>query len=87
MVEFVQEVLNHVLVLQDGAVDRGVRDVAGLVVNEIVSGINDTWKIVNIEKYPSAIVSVYNRSGNKVFNAQGYSNDWNGVYRDRSERF
>ena len=48
--------------------------------------INDTWQIVNIERYPNANVSVYNRLGNKVFNAIGYNNDWNGVSNGRSER-
>lgn len=49
-------------------------------------GINDTWNIVNIDLYPDAIVSVYNRSGNEVFKAVGYTNNWNGTYDDRSER-
>ncbi len=49
-------------------------------------GINDSWTITNIENHPSAYVSVYNRTGAKIFEARNYQNDWNGVYRDRSER-
>ncbi|MDR7371775.1 HYR domain-containing protein [Flavobacterium aquidurense] len=41
-------------------------------------GINDTWVIHNIEKYPGTIVHVYNRLGQEVFNAKNYQNDWNG---------
>ena len=40
--------------------------------------INDTWVIVNIESYPQASVTVFNRWGNEVFRANGYNNDWGG---------
>ena len=43
-------------------------------------GINDTWRIVNIENHPNSVVRVYNRWGNEVFKAKGYQNDWNGQY-------
>lgn len=42
-------------------------------------GINDTWVVENIEDYPNAKVSVFNRWGIKVFEAVGYNNDWNGT--------
>ncbi|WP_340201636.1 reprolysin-like metallopeptidase [Ascidiimonas sp. W6] len=61
-----------------------------ILVSEAVTpngdGINDTWNILNIELYPDAEVRVYNRSGNEVFIAVGYANDWNATYKDRSER-
>jgi gliding motility-associated-like protein len=46
-------------------------------------GLNDYWEISNISKYPRAKVSVYDRWGQKVFNAVGYTNDkrWDGTYK------
>ena len=46
-------------------------------------GLNDYWEIINISKYPRAKVSVYDRWGQKVFNAVGYTNDkrWDGTYK------
>ena len=49
-------------------------------------GINDTWVIQGIENHPGAIVTVYNRYGHEVFKTKGYQNDWNGVYKSRSEK-
>ena len=49
-------------------------------------GKNDTWVIEGIEDYPNAKISVYNRWGETVFEAnQGYQNDWSGIYRGKSE--
>ncbi|HRE73539.1 MAG TPA: gliding motility-associated C-terminal domain-containing protein [Flavobacteriales bacterium] len=44
-------------------------------------GTNDTWQIQNIENFPNARVTVYDRWGQKVFNRQGYSNNnaWDGT--------
>jgi gliding motility-associated-like protein len=43
-------------------------------------GVNDTWKISNIENYGSANVYVFDRNGTEVFSAKGYQNDWKGNY-------
>lgn len=45
-------------------------------------GYNDYWDIININKYPSAKVTVYDRWGQKVFNATGYTTDkrWDGTF-------
>ncbi len=48
-------------------------------------GINDTWMIYNIESHPRNNVRVYNRWGDLVFEAKGYSNDWNGHYKNRTQ--
>ncbi|MGI4867538.1 MAG: gliding motility-associated C-terminal domain-containing protein [Janthinobacterium lividum] len=42
---------------------------------------DDTWQIANIEEYPGNHVLVFNRWGQKVFEASGYSrsNEWNGT--------
>jgi len=42
-------------------------------------GLESTWKIINIEKYPSARVTVYNKNGQKVFSRVMYKNDWRGT--------
>ena len=42
---------------------------------------NDIWIIQNLEFYPDNKVTVYNRWGNIVFEAEPYSNNWNGHYR------
>ncbi len=44
-------------------------------------GENDTWQIANIDDYPTNHVLIFNRWGNKVFEASNYSpaNEWNGT--------
>jgi gliding motility-associated-like protein len=49
------------------------------------SGLESTWKIINIEKYPNARVSVYNKNGQEVFSAQNYRNDWRGSFKNNGE--
>lgn len=48
--------------------------------------INDTWRIDFIESYPSAIVEVFNRFGQRVFHSVGYNNlhGWDGTYNGQS---
>jgi len=63
---------------------NGVGDVCdGLTANDVLSpngdGINDTWVIVNVERFPGTVVKVYNRWGNEVFSSNNYSNDWRGT--------
>ncbi|TQO37205.1 gliding motility-associated-like protein [Arenibacter algicola] len=48
--------------------------------------INDTWIIQGIEKFPSAVVTVFNRYGNEVFKATNYNNNWDGRRRSNSEK-
>jgi len=43
-------------------------------------GVNDTWYIENIDKYPDNLVQVYNRNGHKVYEKSGYLNEWDGKY-------
>ena len=45
-----------------------------------VTGPEATWQIVNLEQFPNAIVKVYNRNGQLVFEEQNYRNDWAGIY-------
>jgi gliding motility-associated-like protein len=46
-------------------------------------GIDDMWKIENIEKYPNYEVIVFNRNGSKVFQTKNYSNNWDGRFQGR----
>ncbi len=63
-----------------------VTDNGDLVVTNLLTpdnnGINDTWEIVNIEKYPAAEVKVYDRWGLEVFSTIGYNNTWDGRSKD-----
>ncbi len=57
-------------------------DVMGIVVPQGFSpngdGINDTWVIENITSFSRNNVKVFNRWGNRVFEANNYQNNWNG---------
>ncbi len=44
-------------------------------------GVNDKWEIKNIEKYPSARITLYDRLGKKLMNTTGENFDgWDGTY-------
>jgi len=44
-------------------------------------GINDTWHIQFLDSYKRCTVNIYNRFGQNVFNANGYSTPWDGTFR------
>jgi gliding motility-associated-like protein len=44
-------------------------------------GINDYWQIAGIENYPDALVQVFNRYGQKLFESKGYSIPFDGTYK------
>jgi gliding motility-associated-like protein len=46
-------------------------------------GLNDVWKIKGLELYPNCRVSVFNRYGQLVFQSSGYTNPWNGTFRNQ----
>ena len=41
-------------------------------------GFNDTFVILNLEQYPDNTIVIFNRWGDKVFEAAPYLNDWDG---------
>lgn len=43
-------------------------------------GMNDTFTIYGLESYPNHSIYVYSRWGLKIFEAQNYQNDWDGVW-------
>lgn len=44
-------------------------------------GVNDLWQIKGIERYPYALVQVFNRYGQKVFESNGYTQPFDGTER------
>lgn len=46
-------------------------------------GINDTWIIPNISLYPNCRVAVFTRTGQQVYESNGYNNPWNGQFNNR----
>lgn len=47
-------------------------------------GKNDTWMIDLIYQFPDCEVEVYNRWGEQLFYAKGYSTPWNGQYKGKN---
>ena len=43
-------------------------------------GINDYWQVNNIQSYPDALVQIYNRYGQKLFESKGYVKPFDGTY-------
>lgn len=46
-------------------------------------GVNDQWVIRNIDELIGNEISIYNTSGEEVYNANPYQNDWNGIYKGK----
>jgi gliding motility-associated-like protein len=46
-------------------------------------GRNDYWKIDGIENYPQAVVQIFNRNGQKLFESKGYTQPFNGSYNGK----
>lgn len=46
-------------------------------------GHNDYWKIDGIENYPQAVVQIFNRNGQKLFESKGYTQPFNGSYNGK----
>jgi gliding motility-associated-like protein len=46
-------------------------------------GVNDTWDIYSVTGNSEVIVEIYNRWGELIFYSKGYSEPWNGTYKDK----
>ncbi|MGV3529167.1 MAG: PKD-like domain-containing protein [Flavisolibacter sp.] len=46
-------------------------------------GINDTWLIPNLAKYPDCKVQIFNRYGQVVYESHGYVKPWDGLFNGR----
>ena len=44
-------------------------------------GRNDSWYIGDIDKYPNATLTIYNRWGTEVYQSRGYDNNWQGTWK------
>lgn len=50
-------------------------------------GFNDSWKIINLERYPDNHVTIFDRWGSVLFKASGYDNEsvvWRGLNKSNS---
>ncbi len=67
---------------EDPVKNQKGEEVIPLFVSELLTpnqpGLESKWRIVNIEKYPTANVKVYNRDWNIVFESWNYKNNWDG---------
>jgi gliding motility-associated-like protein len=73
--------------------DKGCRDSAAVEVTVLKvpvvpnafspngDGINDRWVIRYLDQYPGAEVQVFNRYGQPVYHAIGYTTPWDGTYK------
>jgi gliding motility-associated-like protein len=43
-------------------------------------GINDQFRFIGLEDFPNNTLTIYNRWGNEVFEADNYQNDWEGTF-------
>lgn len=64
-----------------------IRVVVGVMVYDGISpngdGYNDFWEIEDIDRYPDAVIEVYNRWGSQLFSAKGDTyndNKWDGTH-------
>jgi gliding motility-associated-like protein len=46
-------------------------------------GSNDTWEILQIDRYPNHTVQVFDLNGHRVFFSQNYQNDWDGTWNQQ----
>ena len=53
----------------------------GITAND--DGLNDYWVMEGIEKYPQNELTIISQTGQIVFSARPYLNDWNGKYRGK----
>lgn len=44
-------------------------------------GLNDNWRIPALAAYPDAMVTIFNRYGQKIFESKGYDRPWDGTYK------
>ena len=61
----------------DGFPDDGLIVSTVLTPNE--NGLESTWKIINLDKYPFTKVKVYSPDGSLVYKSGNYQNDWKGT--------
>ncbi|UKN00522.1 gliding motility-associated C-terminal domain-containing protein [Paracrocinitomix mangrovi] len=91
---FPENTTTYFLTVTNGSCEA--TDSVNVFVGEVVSifsaftpnndDINDKWVIKNSSEYPNMEVTVYDRSGQRVFNTTGYSTPdkwWDGTYKGK----
>lgn len=64
-------------------VEEVVDPVGGFSPNN--DGVNDYFVIDRIEDYPNAVVQIFNRWGNQIFQSTpGYTDPWDGTYQGKA---
>ncbi|MFN8298171.1 MAG: gliding motility-associated C-terminal domain-containing protein [Chitinophagales bacterium] len=48
-------------------------------------GFNDRWEI-DLDKFPNAVVTIFDRWGEIVFESQNYANDWAGTFKNTGRK-
>jgi gliding motility-associated-like protein len=48
-------------------------------------GKNDTWVIETLKAYPGALVKVFNRYGEKIFDNNGQNTSWDGTFKGQMQ--
>ena len=58
-------------------------EACGIIVHDAITpngdGINDSWVVEGIDKYPNNSVQVFDKWGNLVYQKSNYANDWGGM--------
>ena len=55
----------------------------GIVVTPNDDGVNDTWQIVNIDKYNIYTIRIYSRSGKELALYKNHYDGWDGTYKGK----
>lgn len=60
-----------------------VNDDYKLIANNVLTpngdGVNDFWEIENIQTFGTSDLAIFDRWGNQIYTAKGYTNTWNGT--------
>ncbi len=87
--------LQSIVYTVTGTDDNGCSDTASVAITVVADhtletvnlftpngdGVNDTWKIKNVNLYADCVVKIFNRWGIEVYSSTAYQNDWDGTYK------
>ena len=59
-------------------VNEEFKVIATNVITPDADGVNDVWRITNIDFYEDATIHVFNRWGHEVYTVTNYQNNWDG---------
>lgn len=48
-------------------------------------GLNDAWRIPALAGYPNAVVTIFNRYSQKIFESKGYTTPWDGRFKGQEQ--